>query len=260
MSEIVQELFRGEDKEWEGLDKELTGIIARFNDSNDIYDSSNMWDDRRAAYAFTINRIDAGRERAREAAEREGLPELPISRDERRLFWDREGKEVYPVHPLQKAWEEYQAIETDSFREDPRTRSIDFEAFSKAKEDYLSGISDDEKKYILIRINDPTRPDADVRRATEILRPYWNVRRELLELPEFSEVALMQDQIKIAEKNGNLGYRKWLEKSKLWSVFEKRVENEKLRLRASNPILEHYVVKYTSVTIPIRTKMLERQR
>lgn len=256
----VQELFRGEDKEWEDLDKELTGIIARFNDPNDIYGSADMWDDRRAAYALTVNRIDAGRERAREAAEREGLPELPIKPEERQLFWEREGREVYPVHPLRLAWDGYQAIEADLFREDPRTRSIDFEAFSEAKEAYLSGISDDEKEYILRRMNDPTKPDADVRRATEILKPYWDVRRELLELPEFSQADQILQEIRIAEKRGDFVMSRWLGQAPVLQNFERRVENEKLRLRSRDPILEHYVVKYTSVTIPIRTKLMERQR
>jgi hypothetical protein len=245
---MVQDLFREVDGIYSEREKKLTEIMGWFNDPKERYDHSRMWEERRKVYAEASARVKGAEDAMRARALRDGIPGLPIEPEERRLFWATEGRDVYPVHPIRLVYERFLAIEAEEFPQDVGHQP-DFEEFYKAREAFLHSLSGVEREYIMRRLSDPTSPDADVKRAIEVLKPYWGKRDELIEL--FPDIMLLDEEIALAEKAQDIFRQRMLERNPQWKAFNARVADEKEKLRTANPLLEHYATKYLGL-VPLR--------
>ena len=256
---IVQTTRTQEKAVFELRDRDLQKLMEDFNDPDNPLGQKQMWERRRIIYAKSdaaVNGIPVrdeegaviGREggirgHAREEARSEGLGEVPFEREERERFWQEIGREIFPVHPLDLAYERFLDIEAEEFPADTAFET-DWVAFYDAREAYLDNIPDYEKEYILRRLADPTAPDADIKRGVEVLRPYWQLRGDIFD--EFEDLLELEDGIRLAKKNNNAFLRLAFENHPLWGLLKDRLESERLRMRMRDPLVEHYVVLLTS--------------
>lgn len=243
-------LDRNQEKEWKAsqeyfrtidaartrwLEDDMGTLTDKFENpqKGDTMSPEQFMEFRRELYS----KFGAATDQARMRADDLGAP---LDRDDRERFWRSVGRPVWPRHLLDDILDEYYSIEVDNF---PGTINLDtdWQAFFNARESFFMSLIPWQRAWLEDFINDPSKPDAEFRRAQDKARKYWAVRemlkednpalKEMLEWIEYYDVA-EQDMVEIFTRTPT--YRR----------FTRLLKTMRESMRRDDPELDAVLVKY----------------
>lgn len=163
----------------------------------------------------------------------------PITSDQRDAFWQEVGRKIYPTHPLNDIVQDFYAIDSQDYI--APDGGMDWDAYFKARQDYMGSLSPSDRSWLESYLTDPSRPDADYMKAQKVAQKYWNVRNALI--MQDPNLSTLLDYIEYYSST-NPDLASIFKKSPNYAMFNKTLEIVHRNMRKENPELDAVLQKY----------------